>query len=104
MQIPTRRKICLWFIEEIISTSRAKSFLASGDDFRIFIATRLPSGRIPLYTLLHSPFPIKFPEIISEIYNENMLKKEKKLYTTSTYCEGKNLRKNLKLQLSNPRN
>uniref|UniRef100_A0A2P2QW90 Uncharacterized protein n=1 Tax=Rhizophora mucronata TaxID=61149 RepID=A0A2P2QW90_RHIMU len=62
MQIPKRGVMCLWFSEETMFTSRPKSFLASRDDFWIFMATGLPSWSSPLYTWLHPPFPIIFPE------------------------------------------
>lgn len=43
-----------------MSTSRENSFHACLDEFITLTATGFPSGRIPLYTRLQPPFPIRF--------------------------------------------
>uniref|UniRef100_A0A2P2QVG6 Uncharacterized protein n=1 Tax=Rhizophora mucronata TaxID=61149 RepID=A0A2P2QVG6_RHIMU len=62
MHKPIRGVMCLCFSKDMISTSKEKSFQASLYCFNTFTATCLPLERIPLYTLLDPPSPIKLPE------------------------------------------
>jgi hypothetical protein len=44
----------------MMSTSRRKSLDACADALDSLIATSCPQARLPLYTLLFPPFPIRF--------------------------------------------
>uniref|UniRef100_A0A0A9EBY8 Uncharacterized protein n=1 Tax=Arundo donax TaxID=35708 RepID=A0A0A9EBY8_ARUDO len=46
----------------MMSTSRRKSLDASGEALDSLIANCCPLARLPLYTLLFPPFPIRFSE------------------------------------------